>query len=549
MRISLYRFPSPLVLLRGQQQRVFTASFIILISLFISRFLGIIRDRLLATYFFSGLEWQLDVYYAAFRIPDTLYQLLISSIIAAGFLPLFSQKLVRESNLKAFRFAFITLAFLLGLFSLTVLIIWPFWDYLINFLAPGFTLAQKHLFLQIIPFIIMVQLILAISNLSALILQTHNRFLAPALSPLFYNLGIIIGIIFLTPFFQVKGLVLGVLIGALLHLFIQLPALIQVVDNKISFDFSFSDVKAQLTQLLRLAYPNTLSVFLIQTEANWLTRLASFLASGSLSLFNLANNLIWLPISVFSLALGQAIFPKLALSNQRLDTQKFLHLFEQALTQTLFIVTPLLILFIVLRLPLVRLVLGSKNFSWENTVTTANLIKIMIPIIFAQSLNVTFQKIFLALGQSRFILIAQLTSTLTFIILTLILLPATGHIYTLALSLSIASLLKFLLGGFLLFYQNYPFRQVLTRSFNTLLKIIITGFLSLWLSWISYRLANLWLNTAFTFNLIILIVFVSAVTLGTYLLLNYFLKTPPLFVAFNQLRPFLSRFSYSTSKS
>ncbi len=541
MRISLYRFPSPLVLLRGQQKRVFSASLIILGSLLLSRFLGIIRDRLLATYFFSGLEWQLDVYYAAFRIPDTLYQLLVSSIIAAGFLPLFSQKLVRESNMKAFRFAFLTLFFLLGLFSFIVLLIWPFWDQIINFLAPGFTPNQKTLFLQIIPFIIAVQLILTVSNLSALILQTHNRFLAPALSPLFYNLGIIFGILFLTPLFQVKGLVFGVLSGAIAHLLIQLPAIIQVIDHKINLNFSFAYVKTELFKLIHLAYPNTISVFLIQTEANWLTRLASFLSSGSLSLFNLANNLIWLPISIFSLALGQAIFPKLALSNQRLDTKKFLHLFEQAINQTLFIVTPLIILFIVLRLPIVRLVLGSKNFSWENTVTTANLIKIMIPIIFAQSLNVTFQKIFLALGQSRFILIAQLISTLTFITLTIFLLPTTGNIYALALSLSIASLFKFLLGGFLLFYQNQLLRQVLKKSTTTLLKIVFTGFISLWLSWISYRLANLWLNTAYTINLIILIAFVTIITLFVYLTLNYLFKTPPLFTAFNQLRPLYRR--------
>ncbi|NOY14666.1 MAG: oligosaccharide flippase family protein [bacterium] len=536
MRYSLYRFPSPLVLLRGQQKRVFSASLIILTSLLLSRFLGIVRDRLLTTYFFGGLEWQLDVYYAAFRIPDTLYQLIISSMIAAGFLPIFSRKLIRESQAKAFRFAFISLFFLLSLFLIAVFLIWPWWGNIINWLAPGFDANQRKVFLEIVPFIIGVQLILAVSNLSALILQTHNRFLAPAISPLMYNLGIIGGIIFLTPIFKVNGLVWGVLLGGVGHLLIQLPALVQVIDGKLDLNFNFNEVKTEIKNLFKLSLPNMVSVFLIQTEANWLTRLASFLSAGSLSLFNLANNLVWLPISVFSLALGQAIFPKLALSNQRLDTKKFLYLFEQAINQTLFIVTPLIILFIVLRLPIVRLVLGSKNFSWENTIITANLIKIMIPIILAQSLSVTFQKIFLALGQSRFILIAQLTSTFVFVVSTLILLPQNGNILAIAISLSLASLCKFVLGGFLLFKENQLLREVLKRSYLTLIKIVGAGIGSFWLAWGSYRLVNLWLDTAYTINLILLVGIVGGITLLSYLLFSYGFKVDPLFVVINQVR-------------
>ena len=225
MRYSRYRFPSPLMLLKGQQRRVFSASLIILTSLLLSRVLGIVRDRLFTTYFFGGLEWQLDVYYAAFRIPDTLYQLMISSVLAAGFLPTFSQKLVKESKTKALNFALITLFTLLGLLSLSILILYPFWGSLITILAPGFSYPQQQLFLQIIPFILLAQLILSISNLSVLILQTHNHFVAPALSPLMYNLGIIFGIIFLSPHLHAVGLAYGVLIGSLGHVLIQLPVL------------------------------------------------------------------------------------------------------------------------------------------------------------------------------------------------------------------------------------------------------------------------------------------------------------------------------------
>ncbi len=532
MRFSLYRFPNPVILLRQRQKSVFNASLIILISILLSRFLGVVRDRLFTTYFFGGQEWQLDVYYAAFRIPDTLYQLLISSVITAGFLPIFSQKLVRESKTKAFNFALITIFSLISFFLLVVLALYPFWPILLHWLAPGFSWQQSRLLLKLTPFIITAELILAVSNLSVLILQTHNNFISPAISPLMYNLGIIFGIVALSPRYHALGLAYGVLIGSLGHLIIQLPALYQVIDSKINLTiFSFKEIKTDFVKFFSLSLPNILSIFLIQAQANWLTRLATFLSAGSLSILNFANNLIQLPISIFALALGQAIFPKLALSKQRLDNRHFIYLFEQAIQQTVFIITPLLVLFIVLRLPIVRLILGSKRFSWQNTLTTVKIIEITLPIIFAQSLNVTFQKVFLALGQSRFILIAQVFSTFIFVALTLYLLPIHKSILTLAWALSIAAIVKFILAGWLLLVGNPLLKQTIKKSVRIFAKIALSGLVSLALAWLSYRLGNFVFNPAHTLSLFGIIGLVSLVTLGSYLGLSYWLKIEP-FLAF-----------------
>ncbi len=536
MPFGLYRFPNPILLLRRKQKSVFKASLIILVSILLSRLLGVVRDRLFTTYFFGGREWQLDVYYAAFRIPDTLYQLLISSVIMAGFLPIFSQKLVRQSKTRAFNFALATIFGLIFVFSLIIAISFPFWPQLLNWLAPGFSLGQKKLLLQLTPYIVLAELILAASNLSVLILQTHNNFISPALSPLMYNLGIIFGIVVLSPHYQALGLAYGVVLGSLGHLFIQLPALIQVIDGKLNLRLSsWSEIKADVTRLFNPPLPNFLSIFLIQVQTNWLTRLASFLTMGSLSLINLANNLIQLPISVFALALGQAIFPKLALSKERMDQKRFIYLFEQAIQQTLFIVTPLLIIFIVLRLPLVRLILGSRHFSWRNTVLTAKIIEITLPIILAQSLSVTFQKVFLALGQSRFILVAQFFSTLTFVGLTLYLLPRQPTVLSLAWALSLAAVVKFFLAGWLLLKGNPLLRGAILNSLQTFIKITLVGGISLFLAWLSYRLGNLLFNPAYIISLFLIISLVSIVTAVSYIGFSYWLKINPLFSLAGQL--------------
>ncbi len=536
MPFGLYRFPNPILLLRRKQKSVFKASLIILVSILLSRLLGVVRDRLFTTYFFGGREWQLDVYYAAFRIPDTLYQLLISSVIMAGFLPIFSQKLVRQSKTRAFNFALATIFGLIFVFSLIIAISFPFWPQLLNWLAPGFSLGQKKLLLQLTPYIVLAELILAASNLSVLILQTHNNFISPALSPLMYNLGIIFGIVVLSPHYQALGLAYGVVLGSLGHLFIQLPALIQVIDDKLNLSlYSWSEIKDDVTRLFNLSLPNFLSIFLIQVQTNWLTRLASFLTMGSLSLINLANNLIQLPISVFALALGQAIFPKLALSKERMDQKRFIYLFEQAIQQTLFIVTPLLIIFIVLRLPLVRLILGSRHFSWRNTVLTAKIIEITLPIILAQSLSVTFQKVFLALGQSRFILVAQFFSTLTFVGLTLYLLPRQPTVLSLAWALSLAAVVKFFLAGWLLLKGNPLLRGAILNSLQTFIKITLVGGISLFLAWLSYRLGNLLFNPAYIISLFLIISLVSIVTAVSYIGFSYWLKINPLFSLAGQL--------------
>ncbi len=530
MSFSLYRFPNPLLLLRRKQKSVFNASLIILSSILLSRLLGVIRDRLFTTYFFGGREWQLDVYYAAFRIPDTLYQLLISSVIMAGFLPIFSQKLVRESKTRAFNFALIVIFSLITLFSLIVLVTFPFWPHLLQWLAPGFNSYQKNLLLQLTPYIILAELILAASNLSVLILQTHNNFVSPAISPLMYNLGIILGIVVLSPHYQALGLAYGVVIGSLGHLLIQLPALLQVIDSKLDLSiYKWEEIKEDFHKFISLSLPNFFSIFLIQIQTNWLTRLASFLTAGSLSLLNLANNLIQLPISIFALALGQAIFPKLALSKERMDQKRFISIFEQAIQQTLFIITPLLVLFIVLRLPLVRIILGSHRFSWRNTIITAKIIEITLPIILAQSLSVTFQKVFLALGQSRFILIAQLFSTLTFVGLTFYLLPHQPTILTLAWALSLAAIVKFILAGWLLLKGNPLLWSAMRDSIQEIIKITAIGSGSLLISWLSYRLGNYLFNPAYILNLLLISTFVGITTLGSYIGLSYWLKVKPLF--------------------
>jgi len=303
------RFPS---FLTRHHSTIASASIILAISSLLSRLLGLFRDRLLAGKFGTGSL--LDAYQISFLLPDFIYNLFIVGALSAAFIPIFVE-IYEKSKTRAWELGS-RLLNLLSLFIIFILFLcFLFTPQLINLLGRLSETAGTHynqenldLIVNLTRLMLLSPLLLGISGLFTSILQSLKHFLAPALAPLLYNLGIIFGIIVLNPLYGIYGVAGGVIIGAVLHLFIQVPWLFA---SGFQYQLKFKMVK-EVIRVIKLAIPRTLGLVAIQMSF-WINKIIAFtLGVGAVSVYYFANNLQSLPIGLFGVSIATAAFPHLA---------------------------------------------------------------------------------------------------------------------------------------------------------------------------------------------------------------------------------------------
>ncbi|MBU1137111.1 polysaccharide biosynthesis C-terminal domain-containing protein, partial [Patescibacteria group bacterium] len=225
------------------------------------------------------------------------------------------------------------------------------------------------------------------------ILQSFKRFLVYSLGPIMYNLGIIFGALVLTKYFGLLGLAYGVVLGAFFHMAIQVPtAILCGYRWRPIFNFNSEDV----SRIFRLMPPRILSLGLSQLNLWVMTVLASFLAVGSITVYNLANNIWSFPLGIFGVSFALAAFPKLSEFAQKKDRAGFIKTFSLTLRQILFFTLPAGIFFIVLRLQIVQIILGAGKFSEANIVLTGQTLALFSLSLFSESLILLFLRGFFA---------------------------------------------------------------------------------------------------------------------------------------------------------
>lgn len=354
---------------------------ILAISSFVSRILGLIRDRLFASTFGAGDD--LDAYYAAFRIPDFIFNLLILGALSSAFVPVFVGYISRGKMSEAWHVTNSLLNILL-LISLVVCgILFIFADRLIFLVAPGFDYEKKELTVLLTRIMLISPIFFGISNIASCILNSFKSFFLYAIAPIVYNLGIIFGAIFFVPKFHALGLALGVALGALLHAVIQLPKIFSLGFKwKPTLDFSHEGVK----KIGKLMLPRSFGLAISQINLWVITVIASTIASGSVAIFNLANNLQSFPIGIFGISFAIASFPYLAEAVSKNDINSFRLHFSKTFSQILFLVIPASVLMLLERAQIVRLILGAGKFDWEDTILTAQSLGFFSLSIFAQAL-------------------------------------------------------------------------------------------------------------------------------------------------------------------
>jgi putative peptidoglycan lipid II flippase len=380
----------------------------------LSQILALFRDRSIAH--FIGPSASLDAYYAAFRIPDLIFICVASLVSITVIIPFLVAKMdgdkVTEEAKKYLNDIF-TVFFILMIFvSALVFLMMP---KLVSLITPGFNSFHQEQVITLSRIMLLSPILMGLSNLFGTVTQLFRRFFIYSLSPILYNLGIIVGVIFLYPIFGIKGLAFGVVIGALMHFSIQALASHSCgFTPKFSFSVDFKNIKTTaLTSLPRtmgLAFNSMAIIFIIA--------LASYLKSGSISVFNFSFTLQSVPLNIIGISYAVAAFPALAKYFSSGKKDEFKNHLKSAGRAIVFWSLPVIFLFIVLRAQIVRVILGSGSFSWDDTRLVAASLAIFSVSILAQGMIALLSRSYYAIGNTRRPLTINLFSSLLIIILS-----------------------------------------------------------------------------------------------------------------------------------
>ena len=512
-------FKKSLNLILKRQSNILSAAVIIMGTIIFSQILGLVRQRLLVAIF--GASDTLGVYLASVRLPDFLFQLIIAGALSSAFIPVFSDYLAKGKESDAHKVASTLLVISLAVFILFSLGLFIFAKQFSSIIAPGFSNEQLNLMANLTRIIIFGEILFIIGSFLSAILQSYNHFFVPGIASALYNLGIILGILFLSPFVGIFSASYGVVLGALIFVAVQLPLI-----RRLGFVFkpstSIKSIKASgVMDVFKLIWPRTLSIGIFQLGTIITVTLVSFLQNTGRNyvIFDYAQTLAFAPVVLFGQAIAQAAFPVLSKERERLFD--FKTTFITSFNQTLYLVLPFSVLFLVLRIPIVRLVFGAAQFDWQATVLTGRTLAFFSISIFAQALSYLVSRGFYALHDTKTPLIIGTVTTLIMILLgALFIFVYHLGVESIALAFSVASILNLL--TMFLFLNRKTGGFDLVPFAKTLAKIFLASGFTAFALYIPIKLLDqLVFDTTKTINLILLTGISSFAGLSLYLFLTW----------------------------
>jgi putative peptidoglycan lipid II flippase len=423
------------------QNGVLSAAMVISAASGISAILGFAKGRLLANYF--GVSSELAMFYTADRIPNLMYSILVVGAVSTVFIPVFTEILKKDEK-RAFESASSIVTATLLLFSILGIVVFIFAKPIIQLLTIGkFTVEEISLGVTLMRIMISAQMVLVLSSLVTSILQSFRYFLVPAIAPVLYNLGMILGIVMLSDRYGIYGPAYGVVIGAILNLLIQLP-LLRRTGFKFSLSLNFGD--PSFKEMTRLVPPKIIAVAMTNVVGTINNSLAILISTSSVVFLKFATQLQTFPIMLFGLSMASAVLPTLSKETDIEDREKFKQTLLTTLHQTLFLVVPISVILLILRIPVVRIVYGVSNFPWEATVKTAYALAFFSLSIFAESANYVLSRAFYALKDTRTpVLINLVTIVINVLLSVLFVIYLKLGVWAIALAYTITSIVDFLL--------------------------------------------------------------------------------------------------------
>ena len=531
------------------QSSVLSAATIIMLMVVASRVLGLVRQRILAHFFTAN---ELSLFFAAFRLPDTIFEVLVFGTFSSAFIPVFTKSLKRGTK-EAWQTAGIIVN--LGLIMFTILAALSVLSAhnIYSIVTPGFEPWERIQIVKVARLLFAAQGFFVVSYVLTGVLESLRRFLIPALAPLFYNLGIIAGTVFLAPKFGLLAPAIGVLIGAFSHFIIQLP-----LATRLGFRFIRSiKITKDVKQIGKLALPRIIELSFLQVSKTVELFLSSLISTAAYTYFTFGNSLQLLPVGLFGTSIAKAALP--TLSREADSKEKFKKTLESSIYQIVFLVLPIATVLIILRIPIVRLVYGTEIFSWESTVQTGLVLSAFaFGVVFQASASVLARG-FYALGDTKTPVIISISSIMLIVI--------TGVILILGFSIPVWGLAAaFSLGSFFqattLFYLinkkvngRFDFQlifPILKSAVAALGSGLVMFFLvkifdrSVWVKRLSFLgkidatrgvdFESFVLDTRYTANLLVLTIFVSVVGGLVYLGLSIILRNREVYTFGNLIK-------------
>ncbi|PIR73709.1 MAG: murein biosynthesis integral membrane protein MurJ [Candidatus Moranbacteria bacterium CG10_big_fil_rev_8_21_14_0_10_35_21] len=427
-------------------QSVTSAAFVITTFGIISRILGLLRDRFLASSFGAGDV--LDAYYAAFRIPDLIYNLLILGALSAAFIPVFTGLISKKQDEEAWSLANNVLNIFIFLIVIISIFFAIFAPYVMKLLTPGFSGEKMETVVSLTRIMFLSPLFLGISGIFGGVLTSFKHFLVYSIAPIFYNIGIIIGVLFFVKFLGIDGLAWGIVLGAFLHMLIQIPTA-----RKLGFKYKFSLWKSfkdkNVKKIFTLMLPRTMGIAVNQINLLIITIFASLLSAGSLTVFNFAQNLQSVPLGLFGISFSIAVFPVLSGFYASGKNKEFSLAVSNTLKKILFFVIPISVFLILLRAQFVRAILGAGEFDWEDTILTFQALGIFSISLFAQCTTPLFARAFYAMHNTKTPFYVAIFSEIINILAVIILINK-FEVLGLVMAFSLTSIVQMLLLFFIL---------------------------------------------------------------------------------------------------
>jgi putative peptidoglycan lipid II flippase len=333
-----------------------------------SRLMGLLREIVIARQF--GTSAEMDAYLAAFRLPDFLFYVVAGGALGSAFIPTFTGHLARSDLSGAWRLASAVINWVVLILSALGGLAAIFAPALVSYFYSNFTPEQQALTVELMRWMLISTVVFGVSGLLMGILNARQHFLLPALAPVIYNGMIILGAWLLGPQWGVRGLTIGVVLGALGHLLIQLPGLMQGQQRMV-----YRPVLAwgdpSLHEVGRLLAPRMLGLAAVQLNFVVNTILASSLVAGSLTALNYGWLIMLLPQGVIAQSVATALFPMLATLAAAGEKAEMRRIFAATLRNMLFLTLPAAVGLIVLREPIIRLLLERGQFDATSTRLTA----------------------------------------------------------------------------------------------------------------------------------------------------------------------------------
>ncbi len=433
----------------------------------VSRFLGLLREVLIARQFGTGANY--DAYVAAFKIPDLLFLVVMSGAFGSAFIPVFGGFLGRGERERAWRLASsvltYTIAVLVGGSVLVFLFAGPLMSTVV---APGLAPPQQHLATNLTRLLLLSPLLLGLGAAGKGMLEAQDAFTVPAVAPILYNIGIIIGAIFFAPTMGVYGLAVGVIGGAAAHAGVQMIALVR---RGLRFNPSLSRNVDGLMEVGRLMVPRLVGQAAFQVNVIVMINFASRLGKSRVSAINYAYQLFMLPHGILALSVSTVIFPAMARQFELGQTKELRRTLSGALEPLLFLTVPAAIGLFMFRISIVQVLLQFGSFSSSSTELVAEALEYFAFGLLAFAVVEAVTRAFYAMHDTRTPVIASVVTIGANVLLSWILAPRLGH-GGLALSISITTTLEMLILLTVLIRRTGNFES---RLFKQFAKMLLAG--------------------------------------------------------------------------